>query len=317
MGRYSSAPAAAFADYVRDAGRAPFRNDHRARAGRVRRADDGAEIVRIFHAIEHDHELRRGGGVEIGVLAGRAHGNHALMRGTAGQPIQRSARLEPHRHRGAPRQVDDLLQARSAGALRHQDAVERMLRPQRFRYRMNAAENRHQASGSMFSPLLNRLVKLARPATSVISTICSLVKCSASSGARLFGVGRAGQLAGIANGGAFLFVEVLILLGLDPPQLFLGDAGLFRARGIRRDAKRALVSVSARDIDQRFHAALHRPAAHHGDVERYEILERLRAICHGAEERIRMFRLCFKLREKFVLQRIDQFHGNGHASMLA
>ena len=39
---------------------APFRNDDAARARGMRRAHDRAQIVRIFHAVEHHQQLRGG-----------------------------------------------------------------------------------------------------------------------------------------------------------------------------------------------------------------------------------------------------------------
>jgi hypothetical protein len=46
------------------------------------------------------------------------------MRRRARQPVEPAALLEAHGDRRAPRQVDDLLQSRSAGALGDQDAIE-------------------------------------------------------------------------------------------------------------------------------------------------------------------------------------------------
>ena len=102
----------------------------------------------------------------------------ALVRGGTGQAVQRGARFEAHGHAGAAREVDDLLQARTAGALRDHDALEGVAGAQGFGDGMDAAEQGHgQASGWMSSPLLKRLVKFAMATTRVISTICSCVKC--------------------------------------------------------------------------------------------------------------------------------------------
>ena len=65
----------------------------------------------------------------------------ALVRRTPGQPVEGGARFEAHGDGRAARQVDDLLHARAAGALRDQDALERALRLERFDDGMNAAEN--------------------------------------------------------------------------------------------------------------------------------------------------------------------------------
>ena len=143
----------------------------------------------------------------------------------AGVPASRSsdgARLEAHRHGGAARQVDDLLQARTAGALRNQDPVQRVARAQRLGHRVNAAENGHglsrYSSGITFRPLLKRLVKFAMAATSVISTICSVVEVLQQRGAGFVGVGVAGQFARVLDGGALGLGESVVLLGLQAPQ---------------------------------------------------------------------------------------------------
>ena len=93
-----------FGDHVGDAGGAALGNDDGAGAGGVGGADDGAQIVRIFHAIEHHEHLAGCDGFEVGVLARGAQGDHALVRGRAGQAVQRGARLRSARahRRGAP-----------------------------------------------------------------------------------------------------------------------------------------------------------------------------------------------------------------------
>ena len=111
-------------DHIRDAGGAALGNDDGSGAGGVGGADDGAEIVRIFHAVEHDEHLARCDGFEVGVLARGAEGDDALVRGGTGQAVQRGARFEAHRHAGAAREIDDFLQARASGALRDHDALD-------------------------------------------------------------------------------------------------------------------------------------------------------------------------------------------------
>src|SRR5690349_4146473 len=122
---------------VGNAGRAPFRNDDRCGACRMRSADDRAEIVRILDAIEDYDELTRRGLLEVRVLARGAERDHALVGGTAGQPVERGALLEADRDGSAPRQVDDLLNARAAGALRDEDSFERAPGFERFDDRMD------------------------------------------------------------------------------------------------------------------------------------------------------------------------------------
>ncbi len=116
--------------HVGDARRAPLRNDHGARSGGVRGADDRAQVVRILHAIQHHHQVartRRSSRSAYFFAAPRATTPWCAER--AGQPVERRARLEAHRHRRPPRQIDDLLQSRAARALRHQDALQRRAAP--------------------------------------------------------------------------------------------------------------------------------------------------------------------------------------------
>src|SRR5262249_57666261 len=60
----------------------------------------------------------------------------------------------------------------------YQDPLQRPSGAQRLGHRVNAGQNHF--SGFNSSPLLNRFVKLAIATISVISTICSELKCSAS-----------------------------------------------------------------------------------------------------------------------------------------
>src|ERR1035437_963900 len=143
--------------HVGDAGRAPFRNHHRARARGVGRPDDGAQVVRIFDAVEHHQHFAWGHAVEVGIPPSGAHGHHALVRRGAGQAVERRARLKAHGYRSAPRQIDDFLQPRAAGALRYQQALERVLRPQSLRHRMNAAQYRHFYESSSWFALMNSI----------------------------------------------------------------------------------------------------------------------------------------------------------------
>ena len=53
------------------------------------------------------------------ILLGRAESDYTLMRRGARQAVKCGSRFETNGHRGAARQVDDFLQARSPGALCH------------------------------------------------------------------------------------------------------------------------------------------------------------------------------------------------------
>ena len=125
---------------VCDARRATLRNDDGSGARRVGGADDGAEVVRIFHAVEHHQHLAGSDRIEVGVLARGAQGDHALVGRGTGQTVQGGTLFEAHGHAGAPREIDDLLQARTAGALRDHDALDGVTGAQGFGDRMDAAE---------------------------------------------------------------------------------------------------------------------------------------------------------------------------------
>ncbi len=105
----------------------------------MRGADHRAEVVRILHAIEHHQQFGLRHLFELGILTRRAHRDHALVRRTTRQAVERRPRLEAHRHARAPRQVDQFLQTRAARALRHQQPLQRMFGAQRFGHRMDSA----------------------------------------------------------------------------------------------------------------------------------------------------------------------------------
>src|ERR1019366_304910 len=149
--------------HVGDARRAPLRNHHRARARRVGRADDGAQVVGIFDAVEHHQHFARGHGVEVGIPLSGAHGHHALVRRGAGHAVERRARLKAHGYGSAPRQIDDFLQSRPAGTLCHQQALQRVPGPQSLRHRMNAAQYRHFEDSR---PWLARMNSISPPTKS-------------------------------------------------------------------------------------------------------------------------------------------------------
>ena len=81
------------------------------------------------------------------------------------------------------------------------------------------SDDRALTSGRISRPLLNRLVKFAMAATSVISTICSLVKCSSSaarhsSASAVCVSSRAYWMAARSGSG-----KTVVLLGLQGAQI--------------------------------------------------------------------------------------------------
>src|SRR3954470_261644 len=100
------------------------------------------------------------------------------MRRRAGQPVQRRTRLEAQWNGTLTREVNDLLEPRSAGAFGNQHTLQRTARTQSFGDRVDSRQN--HSSGFNSRPLLKRLVKSAIAATSVISTIGAELKYSIS-----------------------------------------------------------------------------------------------------------------------------------------
>ena len=86
--------------------------------------DNGAEIVRVFNAVEDDDEFRGGGDfVKRGVFFFGAEGDDSLMRFDAGETVERAAVFKSDgRARGAG-EVDDFLQTLASGAAGDEDAL--------------------------------------------------------------------------------------------------------------------------------------------------------------------------------------------------
>ena len=130
-----------------EAGGAPLRNQDGRCARGMRGPDDGAKIVRIFHAIQKHQQLRAGKNVvKVRVVAGGAKCNHALMGHTAAGAIQSVARLKSYGYVTIAAKIDDLLEARPACAAGDQHAVDRALRLERFAHRMNTGDSLGGAS---------------------------------------------------------------------------------------------------------------------------------------------------------------------------
>lgn len=108
-----------------EADSAAFRDDDGVGACSVGGPDDRAEIVRVFDAIEDDHETGiRGDVIEFGVFRGRSESDNALVGVAAGQAGKSAAVFEPDWNRGSAREIDDFLDARASGAFRDHDSIE-------------------------------------------------------------------------------------------------------------------------------------------------------------------------------------------------
>jgi hypothetical protein len=98
--------------------------------------------VGVLHTVEDNEQI--GGGddfLQFGVGLGRAQRDHSLMGFDAGDAIQSAALFKAQRSAGGPRQIDDFLEAMSAGATRDENAIEGAFGAQRFDHGMNSDEN--------------------------------------------------------------------------------------------------------------------------------------------------------------------------------
>lgn len=120
-----------FGDSFRQSGRPAFGNDHSARARGVRRADYRAQVMRVFHSIEHDEKSGLPGDncFEVGIFLLRSERDYTLMRLHARQAIQRAPIFEPDRRTGGTGKVDHFLETMPAGAAGYKDALERPFCP--------------------------------------------------------------------------------------------------------------------------------------------------------------------------------------------
>jgi hypothetical protein len=123
-------------------GCAAFRDDDRTCARGICGTDDGAEIMRVFDAIEHDHEPGIDGGlIEIGILRGGSHGDDSLVDLAAGDALQGTAIFKADGRFGATGEVDDLLYTGTTGTLCDEDAIESPAGFERFNYWMKTNQN--------------------------------------------------------------------------------------------------------------------------------------------------------------------------------
>src|ERR1035441_4689755 len=123
--------------------------------------------------------------------------------------------------------------------------------------------------------------------------------------ARRLRVGGAGQFARIANGGALARADALVPPVLERAQFVFGESRFAPTGEVGGDAECALVGVGRGQVQQHFGAAIHRARTQQRSVERDEILQRVGAVGHGAEERVRLFGPAFEGGEEFVGGGID------------
>ena len=138
---------------IRQTDGSALRDHHAMRTGGQRRANNRAQIVWIFHAVEqHDQALLpfrligvRDDVFQRGRCARGNHGYDALMIARVGQAIELPAIFEAHRDAPAARQLHDFFHARVLPAFRNHDAVECTTRFQRFANGMNSRKSVHES----------------------------------------------------------------------------------------------------------------------------------------------------------------------------
>ena len=114
----------------------------------MRRSYDGAQVVRIFHAIQYDQQLRAFQHLaEFGIALRGAKSHNALMRSAIRGPIERIAGFEAHRHGMLAGQIHNLLYPWTSCAPGDQDPVERSSGAKGFAYGMNTGQNASVAFG--------------------------------------------------------------------------------------------------------------------------------------------------------------------------
>src|SRR4029077_8191407 len=103
-----------------------------------RGADDCAQVVGIFDAVEQHNQVRVLDGLLIsGIAMGRPDGDNPLVRGAVCDAIQSFTRLEPHRNIALAAELDDLRESWAPGPAGDQHAIERSPGRNRFPYRMD------------------------------------------------------------------------------------------------------------------------------------------------------------------------------------
>ena len=120
-----------------------FPNHNGIGAGGMGGAHNGAEVVRIFDAIEDDEQARvisGGNGIEVHIFVRGAEGHDALMSDSLCGAIEGFARLEADRHLHGAAQIDNFLNAGAGASFGNQDLVERALRAEGLADRMNAGQ---------------------------------------------------------------------------------------------------------------------------------------------------------------------------------
>ncbi len=131
-----------FRDGFGESGGTAIGNQNGRCAGGMRGSDDGAQVVRIFHAIQYHQQSRPFQNlVEPGIFLRGAERHDALMRGAIRSAVERIAGFEAHRHGTLAGQIHNFLYPRTACAAGDQNAVERSAGAKGFPYRMDPGQD--------------------------------------------------------------------------------------------------------------------------------------------------------------------------------
>src|SRR5579864_9356374 len=134
-------------DGIRKPGGAAFRDNHALRARGQRGSHNGAKVLRVFHAVEKDHQAE--GGLRIARLqqvfkAGdrrrRNNRDHALVFPRSGGAIQLDVFFKTDRNAVLPRQTHQFLDAVAVPAAREHYRIERASGFESFAYGMDTGE---------------------------------------------------------------------------------------------------------------------------------------------------------------------------------
>src|SRR5580693_3724781 len=110
-------------------GGAAFRNDYSVSACGIGCAENRAQVMRIFHTIEHQHQrvqaaLSSNDVVKIAILLGRGDRDHSLMRRGARHAIKVGPQQKTHGNACTTAVFDEPLQPNVMAFLRHADPLE-------------------------------------------------------------------------------------------------------------------------------------------------------------------------------------------------
>ncbi len=129
-------------------GGATLGHDHGIDTGSIGRAQQGAKVLGIFHAVKGKHQSRGAGGFQD-VLNGQEllradDGDDPLMGWSSGNVIEGLARLGAYPDLERTTKGDNRLESLVAPLARHQDVIKAATTgPERLFHRVNSIENLH------------------------------------------------------------------------------------------------------------------------------------------------------------------------------